>query len=466
VSERNHDSDFVDLLKSAGALGLGRQVGSLAFMASVLVLPAVASRPVVDDFIWAYFAALFLSSILNLGLERAVGPRVAHSNGVALPVVLRRVLVARLYTVPVTAAALWLLYRFVDVRLPVGAWWCSLAWVVAIQVQGVAFAGLRAGGRRGVEPRLALVSRLAEGAGVVGLAAAGASIAVLIALMAIVEVAVAAAAVGSLGGRRGRPADGLSSLPWKTVSAYALIELLAFSYLRVDMALVGNLLGPGPGATYGLVYRVIDALTGLSTPVILLLFPYAARLVATGTGLRKLRDRALCLLPAAAVVLSMAALAVAPVLAAAVPRFAEGLPALRILLVAVPLTFMSSVELHLRSAENRNGEVVTLAAGVLATNIALNLVLIPRYGLNGAAWALCLTEFLQLGAIMLFGPSDQAAVRHWGMVVLGYAGVFALSVVLINAGRVVAGSLAAAGVLLATAVTSLRPGVRQLAVPV
>jgi len=451
------DSDFGDVLKSAGALSLGRQVGSLAFMGAVLVLPAIAARPVVDDFIWAYFASLFLSSILNLGLERVVGPLVARNDGALLPNVLRPVLVARLYSAPVTVAALWILYRFVDVHLPLAAWGASLAWVVAIQVQGVAFAGLRAGGRRQVEPRLALLSRLVEAGFLIALALAGAPISVLIGAMAIVEVAVAVAAARSLGRTGGLPEKEVGTLPWRTMSVYALIEFVAFAYLRVDMALVGNILGSGPGATYGLIYRVIDALTGVSTPVILLLFPYAAKLVASGEGLRDIRERAFRLLPAAAVVLSVAVLVLAAPLAAAVPRFGEGVPALRILLIAVPLSFLNALELHFRSAEGRNGEVMAIAAAVLAVNVLLNLYLIPRHGLNGAAWALCLTEAFQLGAIMVACPAGHGAVRRWGGVVLGYAAAFALVALLVNAGHLVPGAVVGAALLVAAGTGSVRP---------
>jgi O-antigen/teichoic acid export membrane protein len=457
VSVRKDDLDFARLLKSAGALSLARQLGGLAFMASVLVLPAIASRPVVDDFIWAYFASLFLSSILNLGLERVVGPLVAGNEATPLQTVLRPVLVARLYSAPVTVAALWILYRFVDVHLPLAGWAFSLTWVLAIQVQGVAFAGLRAGGRRQVEPHHALLSRLVETALLIGLATAGAPISLLIGAMATVEVAVAVAAVRSLGRPFGPSEVELAPLPWRTMSVYALIEFLAFAYLRLDVALVGNILGPGPGATYGLIYRVIDALTGLSTPVILLLFPYAAKLVSGGTGLRDVRERALRLLPAAAVVLSVAGLVLAAPLAAAVPRFGEGLPALRILLVAVPLSFMNALELHFRSAEGRNGEVLAVAAAVLAVNVVLNLYLIPRHGLDGAAWALCLTEAFQLGAIMVPCPAGHDAVRRWGGRALGYAATFALLALLVNAGQVLPGVVVGAALVMAAGIGAVRP---------
>lgn len=462
MSAREGDADFTELLRSAGLLAFGRQVGSVVFMGAVLALPALASRPVVDDFIWAYFASLFLSSILNLGLERAVGPAVARGDSSPLSSVLRPILRARLYTTPLTGGALWILFRFVGVRLEAAAWALTLVWVVAIQVHGVAFAGLRARGRPRVEPAAALASRVAEAAAVLVLGAAGAGITVLVGAMALVEALVAVVAVRRLGPTRTPIVAPVPPLPWRTISGYAVVELLAFAYLRVDMALVGNLLGPGPGATYGLVYRVIDALTGLATPVLLLLFPYAARLVVTGEGLWRIRERALRLLPAAAVLLTVLALFGAAPVAAAVSRFGEGLASLRILLIAVPMYFVNAIELHLRSAEDRNGEVVAIGTLVLVLNVALNLVLIPRFGLNGAAWALTATETAQLVLVMLVAHSSPTLVRRWGTIVIGYAGILSLVAVLLNAHHVIAGAVLSL-CLVGVVVSSMRAGVREMA---
>ncbi len=66
-----------------------------------------------------------------------------------------------------------------------------------------------------------------------------------------------------------------AGLPLRLLGAYTLIEVLAFAYLRVDALVIGRLLGPGPGATYVLAYRILDGLTALLTPFLLYLFPAA-----------------------------------------------------------------------------------------------------------------------------------------------------------------------------------------------
>lgn len=469
--------DLRTLLRSAAVLAAGRQAGAVVFTGALLVLPRLAPRGVVDDFLWAFFATLFLTSILNLGLERVVGVLVARRPSDPLAGTLQPVLVARACSTLLTVVSLWALYRFVGVSLPAPAWVLSLAWIVAVQVQGVTFSGLRAVGRTTIEPWLAGSSRLAESVAVVALAHAGVGIVGLIGAMTAVEAVVAAASVRAIGTGSGSAAAGsgapgapgsfrsLATLPWATIGLYTGVEVLGFAYLRVDVALVGRLGGSGPGATYALVYRLVDALTGLLTPVLLLLFPVAAGLVASGEGLRSIRRDATRVIPAGAAVMTAAALGVGSVIGFVVPRFDEGLPALRVLLVTVPLYAFCAVELYLRSAEGRNRQVLAIGAVVLATNVGLNLVLIPSHGLPGAAWALVLTEILQLGLVMATSTAAERSTVVHGRMALGYATAVAALAVLSNAGRAPAAMGLAALLVGAASSVVMRSNVRVAGSP-
>ncbi len=460
-------AEFGGVLRSAAALAVARQLGALALMGAVVALPRLSERGVVDDFLWVYFASLFLTSILDLGLERVAAPLVARARWAPLGATLRPLLVVRAASAPVTLAALAVLFAVVGVDLPAPAWALSFVWVVAVQVQGVVFAGLRAGEKPRLEPVLGLTTRLVEAVALVALAAGGAGVTGLVAAMALVESVGAVVALRALGPRPVLASASVTALPWRTLAVYTGVEVLALAYLRVDVVLVGALVGSGPGATYALVYRVIDALVGLATPVLLLLFPYAARKVWAGHRLTDVRERALRLLPAgAAVAAAVTVFAVAPI-AAAVPRFGEGLEAVRLLLVSVPLYFANAIELHLRSAEDRNGEVLAIGAGVLGVNVALNLVLIPLLGLEGAAWALIVTEVLQLLAIVVWAGKKGAdrSVTRWGAVALAYAAALALAVLLVNAGAAPAGALVALMVTAVAVRTALSTDLRVLVRP-
>jgi O-antigen/teichoic acid export membrane protein len=444
-------AEFGGVLKSAAALAVGRQLGALALMGAVVALPRLSERGVVDDFLWVYFASLFLSSILNLGLERVTAPLVARAPEAPLGATMRPILLARAASVPVTVAALWILFAVVGVHLPSPAWALSLVWVISVQAQGVAFAGLRAGQKPGLEPVLGLTSRLVEAVVLVALAAGGMGVTGLVAAMAAVETVTAVLAVRALGPAPAGARTPVAGLPWRTLGLYTGVEVVGFAYLRVDVVLVGILLGAGPGATYSLVYRVVDALTGLATPVLLLLFPYAARKFSGGHRLTDVRERALRLVPAGAAVAATLAVFAVALLTAAVPRFEEGLAPLRLLLVSVPLYFANAIELHLRSAEDRNREVLTIGAGVLALNVVLNLVLIPWQGLEGAAWALVVTETVQAVAIVATAGREDTGrpVSRWGAVTLGYAAALLVAVLLVNAGAALAGTLVAVGLVVA-----------------
>lgn len=442
------------LVSTAAWLTVGRQAGAAAFTLAVLVLPRFASRDVVDGFVWAYFSALFLSSLLNLGLERAMASTVAQAPLDRAARTAGMLLLARGLSTPMTIASLWLLFEIVGVRVSVLAWWSAVVWIVAIQIEGVAFALLRVMRRAHVEPVLALVIRFAQSACLLLLAYRGASLGVLVAVVAGLEAL--AAGWGLAAAARGWELSrvSLAGLPWRLLCVYTAVELLAFSYLRIDTVFVGRLLGEGAGATYGLVYRVIDAMTALATPTLLLVFPHAARLVAEGKGVGQLRRTASRVVPRAALVLALVVLGLAGVLAAVVPRIAEGVDALRLLIATVPLLYFSAFEMHLRSAEDRNGNVLATGVIVLTVNVVLNLMLIPAHGMTGAAWALVLAEVAQLSVIVITsGPGVPMLADGLvaGLVLLGMVVVAALA----NAGQTAPAVLL--GITLAAAsVTTLR----------
>ena len=58
--------------------------------------------------------------------------------------------------------------------------------------------------------------------------------------------------------------------------AFALIEVVGFLNLRADLLLVGRIMGAGPGAVYGLLYRVVDGFSGVVGSAGLWLYAEAA----------------------------------------------------------------------------------------------------------------------------------------------------------------------------------------------
>lgn len=385
------------LVRGGLTLLAGRQTGAVVLTGALVLLARLTDRAAFDAFVWAYTAELLVSSILNLGLERLTANRVGTTRSLAgVPAILA----ARLLTLPLTAAAVVGLLAFVHVRLPLGAMALTVVWTAAVQVQGVFFAALRGMGQPRTEAVLATVVRCAQAAALLVTAAAAGSVTALVAAVTVPEVVLAVWLVGRVPATaRVAPPAGL---PLRLLGAYTLIEVLAFAYLRVDALVIGRLLGPGPGATYVLAYRILDGLTALLTPFLLYLFPAASRAAAAPGGVRALRLSLLGWAPVVATAIAAPVLVASGSLHLLTDRFAEASPVLRVLLVTLPLYAFSAVELHLRSAEGRNRSPIAVGAVLLAVNVGLNVVLVPRFGIIAAAWVLVACELLQ--AILLGAP--------------------------------------------------------------
>jgi O-antigen/teichoic acid export membrane protein len=65
---------------------------------------------------------------------------------------------------------------------------------------------------------------------------------------------------------------------------------------------------------------------------------------------------------------------------------------LQILLLLLPLAFVRNVSQGALLAHGRQDQMLRTVAWAAATNVGLNLLLIPRWGLAGAAWATVATE--------------------------------------------------------------------------
>lgn len=430
------------LLRGGFSLLVGRQSGALLFTGSLVLLARLADRPVFEAFVWAYTTELLVSSILNLGLERLTANRVGMTR---VTTEVPAILAARLLSLPLTAVAVAGLLAFVRIELPLAAVGLTVIWTAAVQVQGVLFAALRSMGHPKTEAALAMGLRCVQAVALLVAAAGSGSATVLIAVVALPEVLMALGLV--LRGPMTSSIAWPSALPMRLLGTYALIEVLGFAYLRVDALVIGRLLGAGPGATYVLAYRILDGLTALLTPFLLYLFPAASRMAQRTDGLRTLRRSLLGWAPVVAIVISIPVFLGSGLLSVLSGPFAEAGPVLLVLLVTLPLYAFSAIELHLRSAEGRNRLPIAIGAGLIALNIILNVVLVPRWGIVAAAWTLVACELLQ--AMVLVGSGVWSRADRFA---LG-CGIVAVAFVALAAGMAnVAGMALALPPLLAALV--------------
>lgn len=179
----------------------------------------------------------------------------------------------------------------------------------------------------------------------------------------------------------------------------ALGGLLITAYGRIDQIIVFELAGARQAGLYGAVYRVLDQAQFLPISLTTTLLPILSAVYVSDP------QRVPRLLQTAVDYATMGSLgALAFALAASRPvvglvfgeEFADAAPALPILMGAFVLIsygyLASMVVLILRLQR----AFVAFAAAGLVVNVALNLLLVPKYGFLAAAWITLATELVVL----------------------------------------------------------------------
>ena len=221
--------------------------------------------------------------------------------------------------------------------------------------------------------------------GVLNLGATGAILA-YIAYSGVAGIAVAIAAFRT-------PSVGADPHPtsWRALAGYGIrlypATLSGFFSYRADVYLLA-LLGAGSAelGLYSIAVGLAELLFFLPDSVVVVFFPHVAG------GTRDEADRETAVVTR--VTLAMTALAALPLAAAAIvavnvllPAYVGSLPALFVLLPGVVMLSASKTLSAYLNGIGRGGIVSITALLSLAANIGLNLVLIPAYGIVGAAAA-------------------------------------------------------------------------------
>jgi stage V sporulation protein B len=204
-------------------------------------------------------------------------------------------------------------------------------------------------------------------------------------------------------------------------------NILQLMNLRLDQLIVPAFLSLSSAGVYVIAVRVSEALAQIGSAAASLIFPEVARQAdPLETSLTERAVRATAVLVAVAgLVLGLLA---EPFLTIAFgSEFAEGSLALRILLVAMlPLSLMRILAGDLKGRGRPGTVSVAMAVAALVT-VGLDLILIPRFGIAGAATASLIAYAVsaaQLGAsfvrvtgadarALVPGPSDARALLRF-----------------------------------------------------
>ncbi len=201
---------------------------------------------------------------------------------------------------------------------------------------------------------------------------------------------------------------------WMLVRAsgpLAVTRVLRTIIFSFDVVLLGFLADSRSVGLYTAAYRVCYLVLAAAVTVHVAFLPGLTRsAVESRAALSALTTRSL----GAALSLGVPAVVGGGVLAAPIlvglfgPAYAQGTWALRLLLLSIGCIFVSRAAYNVLLVLGRLRAGVAIVAVATVLNIAANVVLIPRYGLNGAAAATAAAE-----AVILVGTA--VAIRRLGV---------------------------------------------------
>lgn len=210
----------------------------------------------------------------------------------------------------------------------------------------------------------------------------------------------------------------------KQSAPFALLVLLMASYNRLDPILLRAISGDAEAGIYAGAFRLLDAITMVAYLVSVPLLPVLSKICGdqkrtqtttqplSHSASRPLHDALRLvfwpmLLFAVAVSLSCAVFA-NPLMELLYPlRGAEYVPVFRVVIFGIVPIGMTYIFGTLLTADGRLRQLNTFAAITLVLNLVVNLLLIPRFGAVGSAWAsLAAQTFMAAAQIVL-------SIRHF-----------------------------------------------------
>jgi O-antigen/teichoic acid export membrane protein len=181
---------------------------------------------------------------------------------------------------------------------------------------------------------------------------------------------------------------------WRIVAAISfplgIIQVVNMLYFKADSILISVIQGPISVGYYGVAYAVIAALLGVPSLIMSPLMPS----MATTSDLRPIVQRAFDTMVMLALPMGVAGFLLRKQIVVAVSS-RQYLPAalpFGILVIASVFTYVNNVFGFASVAADSHRRLVRVSIGSLVVNVALNLALIPHWGIRGAAVATAVTE--------------------------------------------------------------------------
>jgi O-antigen/teichoic acid export membrane protein len=203
---------------------------------------------------------------------------------------------------------------------------------------------------------------------------------------------------------------------FKAALPFALLVGFSTVYNRIDVVLITHFLGYTETGFYTAAYKFFDLLGFFPAVVSHSLYPVFASLMARGAipEIRLTLERYLRFLMAVAIPMAVGGMLLAKeiILVLAGPEYLAAAPTLAILVWAPAILFVYIVVNSIVISQLTKFAVIITSANV-AVNIIGNLILLPRFGIQGAAIMTIVSELLQGVFYFYFVRKKITSFRFW-----------------------------------------------------
>lgn len=197
---------------------------------------------------------------------------------------------------------------------------------------------------------------------------------------------------------------GFANLDWplirtifKAAVPFALLVGFSTVYNRIDVVLITKILGYAQTGLYSAAYKFFDLLAFFPAVVSHALYPLFATLMAEGKReeIREILQKYLRFMAAIALPMGVGGTLLAiPIIGILSPEYASAAPVLAIVVWAPVILFMYIVVNSIVVSQLTKFAMIITGVNVII-NVVGNLILLPIYGIKGAAIMTIVSEFLQ-----------------------------------------------------------------------
>lgn len=181
-------------------------------------------------------------------------------------------------------------------------------------------------------------------------------------------------------------------------------------YFHADSVVLALTRSTAEVGVYGLAYKIFEI--PLVFPLFFMnsVFPMLVKTSQTRTNdVRNIFSQSFIVLSGVSVVALVALWALAPAVVLIRPEFAASIAPLRVLLLGLPVYFVSSLFMWMLITKKKRWSLFAIHTCAMVVNIVLNSVFIPSYGYMAAAWVTVGAEVfvLVLSAVLIFRTTQQ-----------------------------------------------------------